>query len=409
MRRDDYATSPEGTDDTPTFQTTLFPLPQERPLAIREFLTTERPRERLLQHGASALSDAELLAIITGIPCLETAQRLLIVAGGLRCLRIISTAELQRLVTGVSVGRAVQLKAAIELGIRVLAGEVLERRQIKSLRDVAELLMLEMSHLDQEQLRTVLLDTKNRVQAISTVYIGSLNTSMVRVGEIFKEALKLQVAGQLGRAMTIPTTGLGLLAGLDDQETDFFSPLALALQELRDVSLIEELTEQHVRLHPLVHEFAAGLIPGSEREKFHDLLANNLMKALQNRVHRANWAIVAGDVLLALEWKDTAKQRIRIAVLYALRELMRDTQVPILTRRNAAFRLTRMDWLIDVRDISPDEMLDYTDLTARHISSSKNRTYMVQGISALLESQVTDLSDRQHAQLLVIRAAIRGQ
>ena len=47
-----------------------------------------------------------------------------------------------------------------------------------------------MSHLDQEHLRTVLLDTKNRVQAICTVYIGSLNSSLIRVGEIFKEALK---------------------------------------------------------------------------------------------------------------------------------------------------------------------------------------------------------------------------
>jgi DNA repair protein RadC len=51
-----------------------------------------------------------------------------------------------------------------------------------------------MSHLDQEHLRTVLLDTKSRVQAISTVYIGSLNASMVRVGEVFKTAVKLNSA-----------------------------------------------------------------------------------------------------------------------------------------------------------------------------------------------------------------------
>ena len=54
--------------------------------------------------------------------------------------------------------------------------------------------MIEISHPDQEHLRTVLLDTKNRVQAISTVYIGSLNASMVRVGEIFKTAVKLNSA-----------------------------------------------------------------------------------------------------------------------------------------------------------------------------------------------------------------------
>lgn len=65
-----------------------------------------------------------------------------------------------------------------------------ERTQIKSPLDVAALLMAEMGHLDQEHLRTVLLDTKNRVQAVHTVYIGTLNCSTVRVGEVFKEALR---------------------------------------------------------------------------------------------------------------------------------------------------------------------------------------------------------------------------
>ncbi|MBK9713217.1 MAG: hypothetical protein IPO81_18170 [Kouleothrix sp.] len=64
------------------------------------------------------------------------------------------------------------------------------RDQIKSPSDAAGLLLVDMSALDHEQLRTVLLDTKNRVQAICTVYVGSLNTSMIRVGELFKEALK---------------------------------------------------------------------------------------------------------------------------------------------------------------------------------------------------------------------------
>ena len=64
------------------------------------------------------------------------------------------------------------------------------RTQIKSPADVAGLLLFELSYLDQEQLRTVLLDTKNRVQSIPTIYQGSLNASMVRVGELFKAALQ---------------------------------------------------------------------------------------------------------------------------------------------------------------------------------------------------------------------------
>jgi DNA repair protein RadC len=190
MQIGDQSTNTEMAYDTPTLQTTLFPMPQSHPLPIRELLATEQPRNRLLLHGAAALSDAELLAVITGVQCLETTQRLLIAGGGLRGLLMLSTTELQQLVAGISVGRAAQLKAAIELGVRVARGDQAQRRQIKSPADVAELLLLEMSHLDQEQLRTVLLDTKNRIQAINTVYIGSLNTSMVRVGEVFKEAVR---------------------------------------------------------------------------------------------------------------------------------------------------------------------------------------------------------------------------
>src|SRR5215213_10108557 len=106
MQPSDQSTIDDSTYATPALQTTLFPMPESYPLPIREFLTTDQPRHRLAQQGASALSDAELLAIITGVPCLETAQRLLIAAGGLRGLLAISTTELQQLVAGISVGRA---------------------------------------------------------------------------------------------------------------------------------------------------------------------------------------------------------------------------------------------------------------------------------------------------------------
>jgi DNA repair protein RadC len=190
MQISDQPTTDDRMDVTPDLQCTRFPMPESHPLPIRELLATDQPRNRLLAYGAAALSDAELLAVITSVACLETTQRLLIAAGGLRGLLTLSTPELQQLVSGISVGRAAQLKAAIELGRRVASGSQAQRRQIKSPADVADLLLLEMSHLDQEHLRTVLLDTKNRIQAISTVYIGSLNTSMVRVGEIFKEAVR---------------------------------------------------------------------------------------------------------------------------------------------------------------------------------------------------------------------------
>ena len=98
MQIGDQATNADMASATPAHQTTLFPMPEAHPLPIRELLSTDQPRNRLLAHGAAAPSDAELLAIITGVQCLETTQWLLIAVGGLRGLLAISTAELQQLV-----------------------------------------------------------------------------------------------------------------------------------------------------------------------------------------------------------------------------------------------------------------------------------------------------------------------
>jgi DNA repair protein RadC len=68
------------------------------------------------------------------------------------------------------------------------------REQIKSPTDAASQLMLEMSYLDQEQMRVLCLDTKNLLQKIHTVYKGSLNTTSIRVGELFKEPIRLNSA-----------------------------------------------------------------------------------------------------------------------------------------------------------------------------------------------------------------------
>ncbi|CAN5872151.1 hypothetical protein BH10CHL1_BH10CHL1_30750 [soil metagenome] len=67
--------------------------------------------------------------------------------------------------------------------------------QVRSPADIANLVMLEMSLLEQEQLRVVLLDTKNFVSKVATVYSGSLNTAVVRVAEVFREAIQVNSAG----------------------------------------------------------------------------------------------------------------------------------------------------------------------------------------------------------------------
>jgi len=81
-----------------------------------------------------------------------------------------------------------EVRAIMETMTAVL--RPVKREQVRSPQDIAGLLMLEMGYLDQEEMRTVLLDTKNQLQEIVTVYRGSLNAAMIRVGEIFKAAIR---------------------------------------------------------------------------------------------------------------------------------------------------------------------------------------------------------------------------
>lgn len=168
-------------------------------LRIHEQPIHDQPRERLARQGAGALSDAELLAILlrvgtSGTNVLQLAQQLLAESGGLQGLQRLDFQELCRL-HGMGVSKAASVKAALEIGRRLARSAIEERFPIRSPADVATLLLVEMSHLDQEHLRTILLDTKNRVQQITTVYIGSLNSANVRVGEVFKEAVRRNSAG----------------------------------------------------------------------------------------------------------------------------------------------------------------------------------------------------------------------
>jgi DNA repair protein RadC len=163
-------------------------------LRLKELPPAEQPRERLASQGPAALSDAELLAIllrvgVEGTNVLQLAQHLLIEHHGWNGLLRAEYAELCRK-RGVGAAKAATLKAALEIGRRLLLTGGDERLQIRSPTDAADLLMLEMGHLDQEHLRTVLLDTKNRVQHVATIYIGSVNSALIRIGEVFKDAIR---------------------------------------------------------------------------------------------------------------------------------------------------------------------------------------------------------------------------
>jgi DNA repair protein RadC len=166
----------------------------EYSLTIKELPVGERPRERLIHAGAAALSTAELLAIILrvgvgGENVLTVAQRMLAHFDGLGGLARAGVSELTA-EHGIGEAKVAQVKAAFELGRRLLVASPIERPQVRSPADAAQLLMAEMSLLEQEHLRLILLDTKNYVLSIPTVYIGSLNTNLIRTGELFRHALK---------------------------------------------------------------------------------------------------------------------------------------------------------------------------------------------------------------------------
>jgi len=162
---------------------------------IREMPLGERPRERLRDAGPDSLSNGELLAILlrTGSVrenVLQQAGRLLTTWGGLTGLARAGFAELCR-EHGMGEAKACQVQAALELGRRLavsLSAE--ERPQISSPEQVAALVQTEMGLLAQESLRVVLLNTKNHVIAIREVYKGSVNSAQVRVGEVFREAIR---------------------------------------------------------------------------------------------------------------------------------------------------------------------------------------------------------------------------
>jgi DNA repair protein RadC len=160
---------------------------------VREMPSDDRPRERLLKYGSATLKTAELLAIILrvgiqGENVIELAERLLREHGGLGGLMTADTALLcaER---GMGEAKTAQIKAALELGRRLSALTPGGRSQITSPDDVANLMMLEMGYLAQEQLRVLCLDTKNYIVAQQVVYQGTVNSSVVRVAEVFKPAI----------------------------------------------------------------------------------------------------------------------------------------------------------------------------------------------------------------------------
>ena len=166
---------------------------------IRELPADERPRERLALRGPGGLSAAELIALLWGSgsrgrSAVDLAADALARHDGLTGLARATDGELEAL-PGVGAAKAAQLTAAFELGRRLMADWPSGRWTIRSPRDVADRLLLQMGRLEREELRVVLLNTKNVVLRVVTVYQGNVSSSLVRSGELVRDAVRLNATG----------------------------------------------------------------------------------------------------------------------------------------------------------------------------------------------------------------------
>ena len=165
-----------------------YPSPIVRALPLRE-----RPLHRV-RHDAGACNLVELLAaIVGGSRQIEIACDLLTRLEALHNLYRVPVEELTA-VPGLGPVGAARLKAALELGRRLVWADGEDRPQIRCPADAAQLLMPEMAHLEAEHFRVLYLNTRNRIIGSETLYVGSLNASHIRVGEVFRGAIRRNCA-----------------------------------------------------------------------------------------------------------------------------------------------------------------------------------------------------------------------
>lgn len=167
---------------------------EQRHFTLRDVPKEERPRERMLRYGASALSNAELLAILlrTGTKsesAVTLAQHLLNKSEGLRQLVDMKTEQLTS-IKGIGIAKALQVQAAFELAKRLARSRVDAMAAVRSPQDVANLLMEELRYFKKEHFVCLFLNTKNQVIAKETLSVGTLNASLVHPREVFRAAIE---------------------------------------------------------------------------------------------------------------------------------------------------------------------------------------------------------------------------
>lgn len=164
---------------------------------IADLPLDERPRERMKLHGATTLSDAELVAILLGSgtrgrSSIQVARELL--AEGLSTLARREWPA-GKLAHGIGPAKACRIAAALEIGRRLAALGDGEREPIRDPASIARPLIARYAHYVQERLGAIFLDSKNRVIREREIYVGTLNATTVSTRDVLRVALEENAAG----------------------------------------------------------------------------------------------------------------------------------------------------------------------------------------------------------------------
>lgn len=167
-------------------------------MGIKHWPATERPREKLLQQGAKALSDAELLSILLGTgtrgsSALTLARDMLVNAGGLTALL---SANRQALCAqpGVGEARYALLKAALEIARRQLHGQLSERDVLSSPADTRRFLLASLGDQPREVFAVMFLDNRHRIISFDELFFGTIDGASVYPREVVRAALEHNAA-----------------------------------------------------------------------------------------------------------------------------------------------------------------------------------------------------------------------
>lgn len=176
----------------------LHPTADSYALRIADMLPDDRPRERLERSGPESLTTPELLAILfrTGTPkrnAVQVAEDLFRELGGLGGIATASLVELA-CVSGIGRVKAIEVKAAVELGKRLSATKEDVKPVIRSPEDVAQLMMAELRYEQVEHLCALVLDARNQVRHTRKISTGTLTESLVHPREVFREAIRFSAA-----------------------------------------------------------------------------------------------------------------------------------------------------------------------------------------------------------------------